>query len=140
MVVDVGGIAAEPAEDAFFGIGVDAGQSIVEDEDGGSADECAGDGAALLLSAGEGGATLADHGFEPLREFFELGADMCGLGSFEHFFGGGIRARRSAQFSRMVSENRKVSCGTMPMLRRSTASGYSRSGRPSIRSEPAGAS
>jgi hypothetical protein len=40
-----GGVAAQAAEDALFGVGVDAGQRVVEDEDGGAAQQGAGDGA-----------------------------------------------------------------------------------------------
>ena len=46
-----GGIAAEAAQNALFRVGVHAGQRVVEDEDGRTAQQGAGDGRALLLSA-----------------------------------------------------------------------------------------
>ena len=78
---------------------------------------------ALLLSAGERDAAFADHGLKALGKLLELCADVGGFGGFEHLFGARHRARRRVRFSRMVSLKRNVSCGTMPMLRRSTASG-----------------
>ena len=45
-----------------------------------------------------------------------------------------------AMFSRSVSLKRNVSCGTYPIARRSSASGHSRIERPSINSDPGGAS
>ena len=46
-----GGIAAEAAEDSLFRVSVDAGQGVVEDEDGGTAQQGAGNGGALFLPA-----------------------------------------------------------------------------------------
>src|SRR5438874_4173190 len=56
--------AVEAAEDPLFGVGVDAGQGVVEDENFGVADDGAGDSCALFLTAGEGESTLADLGVE----------------------------------------------------------------------------
>ena len=44
-------IAAEAAQDTFFGVGVHAGQSIVEDENGWPPQERPGDGRTLFLAA-----------------------------------------------------------------------------------------
>ena len=105
-----------PAEDALFGVGVYAGEGVVEDEDVGVADDGAGDGGALFLAAGEGEAALADHGVEAFGELEDLGGDV---GDWWRL----LRPARSvasglpkAMFWRMVSEKRKVSCGTKPML------------------------
>ena len=78
------GIVAESAQDALFGVGIDAGQGVVEDEDGGAAQQGAGDGGALFLSAGKRDAAFADDGFKALRELLELLADVGGFGGFEH--------------------------------------------------------
>jgi len=43
----------EMVEDLVFGVGVDTGQGVVEDEDAGAAEKGAGDGSALLLASGE---------------------------------------------------------------------------------------
>src|SRR5712692_8978528 len=46
--------APQAREDALFGLGVDAGEGIVKDQDARVPDNGAGNGCALLLSAGEG--------------------------------------------------------------------------------------
>lgn len=52
----------EVSEDLLFGDGVDAGEGVVEDENGGVAEDGAGDGGALLLATGESDAAFADFG------------------------------------------------------------------------------
>ena len=54
--------SAQAREDALFGLRVDGGKGIVEDEDARIANDRAGDGAALFLSAGERDAAFADDG------------------------------------------------------------------------------
>lgn len=77
---------AKAVEDALFGVGVDAGEGVVEDEDARVADDGAGDGGALLLAAGEGDAALADHGVEALGELEDLGGDVGDGGGFLDLF------------------------------------------------------
>ena len=62
---------AEMIEDFVFGVGVDAGEGVVEDEDAGAAEKGAGDGGALLLASGESDAALADGGVVAFRESFQ---------------------------------------------------------------------
>ena len=71
---------AEAGEDLLFGVGVYAGQGVVEDQDGGIAEDGAGDGGALLLAAGEGDAALADDGAEAAGELEDLVGDVGGAG------------------------------------------------------------
>ena len=71
---------AQMVEDLVFGLRVDAGESVVEDQDARVADEGAGDGGALLLSAGEGDAALADHRVVAFGEAFDVGGDVGGFG------------------------------------------------------------
>ncbi len=59
-------------EDFVFGVGVDAGEGVVEDEDAGTAEEGAGDGGALLLASGEGDAALADGGVIAIGEGLDV--------------------------------------------------------------------
>ncbi len=113
---------AEAGEDLLFGVGVDAGEGVVEDEDAGVADEGAGDGGALLLAAGEGDAAFADDGVEAGGELEDFGGDVGGAGGVFDLVLGGVGAPK-AMFCAMVSEKRKVSCGTKPMLPRRVASG-----------------
>ena len=49
-------------------------------------------------------------------------------------------ATPNAMLSAMVSQNRNGSCGTMPMLPRSTPSGRSRTSMPSMNTVPGGGS
>ena len=84
-------VVAQPAEDALFGVGVHAGQCVVEDEDGWPAQQCPGDGRALFLSAGERNAALAYHGLKALRELLELEADVGGFGGLHQVVRGGMR-------------------------------------------------
>jgi len=81
---------AEAREDALFGVGVDAGKGVVEDEDAGVADDGAGDGGTLLLAAGEGDAALADHGVEAAGKFEDLGGDVGDGGGLFDLVGGGV--------------------------------------------------
>ena len=54
-----------------LGLGVESGGGFVEEEDGGVADEGAGDGDALSLAHGEGGAALAQR--ESIGDLFVYG-------------------------------------------------------------------
>jgi hypothetical protein len=55
--------------------------------------------AALLLSAGERDAALADHGLKALRKLLELLADVRGFGGFEHLFRAGMRRAEGQVFA-----------------------------------------
>lgn len=93
-----GGAAAhdggEVGEDFLFGDGIDAREGIVEDEDGGVAEDGAGDGGALFLAAGEGDAALADFGLEACGK----GSDIIGEAAFGGGFGDGFgRCARDAE-------------------------------------------
>ena len=80
MVVRPAMTLRSSSKDVLFGIGVDAGEGIVEDEDAGIAEDGAGQGGALFLSAGEGEAAFADGGFEGIGEQVEFLANMRGFG------------------------------------------------------------
>src|SRR5205823_396707 len=82
--------AVEAAEDPLFGVGVDAGQGVVEDKNFGVADDGAGDSCALFLTAGEGESTLADLGVEAFGEFENFITDVGDGGGFLHLFGGRV--------------------------------------------------
>src|SRR5947208_3246935 len=53
---------SQMVEDLFFGVGVDAGKSVVEDEDTRVADDGARNRGPLLLAAREGDAAFANDG------------------------------------------------------------------------------
>ena len=74
--------AAQAREDALFGLRVDAGEGIVEDEDARIADDGTCDGGALLLSARRSDAALADYRFILIRETFDVGIEA---GDFRGF-------------------------------------------------------
>ena len=72
---------AEAGEDALFGLSVHSGKGIVEDEDARVANDGAGDGASLFLSAGERDAAFAERRVVLVGEFLDVGieiGDFCG--------------------------------------------------------------
>ena len=71
---------AEVVEDFVFGVGVDAGEGVVEDEDAWAAEQGAGDGGALLLASGEGDAAFADRRVVAFGEAFDVLGDVGGFG------------------------------------------------------------
>src|ERR1039458_6056177 len=64
----------------MFGLGLDAGEGGVEDEDAGAAEQGAGDGGALLLASGESDAAFADGGVVAFGETFDVLGDVGGFG------------------------------------------------------------
>src|SRR5271157_1666829 len=68
-------------EDFVFGMGVDAGEGIVEDEDAGAAEQGAGDRGALLLASGESDAAFAYGGVVAFGETFDVLGDVGCFGS-----------------------------------------------------------
>ena len=72
--------AAQASEDTLFGLRIDAGERVVEDEDARVANDGAGDGGALLLSAGERDAALADNGFVFMGEALDVGIEAGDFG------------------------------------------------------------
>src|ERR1700693_5733986 len=67
-------------EDLVFGMSVDAGEGVVEDEDAGAAEKGAGDGGTLLLASGESDAAFADGGVVAFGETFDVLRDVGGIG------------------------------------------------------------
>src|SRR4029077_8271319 len=72
--------STQAREDALFGLRVDAGKGIVEDEDARVTDDGAGDGGALLLSTGERDAAFADNRFVFMGEAFDIGIEAGDFG------------------------------------------------------------
>src|ERR1700688_1207002 len=70
----------EMVENFVFGVGVDAGEGVVEDKDAGAAEKGAGDGGALLLASGESDAAFADGGVVAFGETFDVLRDVGGFG------------------------------------------------------------
>ena len=69
---------AQARENGLFGVGVYAGEGVVQDEDAGVAQDGPGDGGALFLTAGEGYASLAHKGVEAAGELQDLVRDVRG--------------------------------------------------------------
>src|SRR5579863_6069203 len=103
-----GGIGAQSAENALLSVCIHAGERIVEDENRRAAQQCAGDGASLLLPAGKRDAALADHGLEPLRKLLELLADVRGLGSLKHFGLAGAGRTKGQVFAKCLAEQERL--------------------------------
>src|SRR5713226_10269902 len=68
-------------EDFVFGVRVDAGEGVVENENAGAAQKGAGDGGALLLASGESDAAFADGGVVAFGETFDVLRYVGGFGS-----------------------------------------------------------
>ncbi len=81
----------EAGEDALFGVGIDRGEGVVEDEDARVADDGSGDGGALFLAAGESDSALANHGLEAAGELEDLVSDVGDGGGLFDLLGGGVR-------------------------------------------------
>jgi hypothetical protein len=75
--------------DFGFGLGIERGGGFVEDEDGGVADEGAGDGDALALAAGEALAAFAERGVVALRQGLDEVVRVGFAGGGDDFLAGG---------------------------------------------------
>ena len=75
--------------DELFGLGIEGGGGLVEDEDAGILEEDAGDGDALALAAGKGDAALADVGFVAVAEPGDEVVGIGGPGGGDDFILGG---------------------------------------------------
>lgn len=98
-------------EDDFFRLGIHRRNRVVEDQDGRIFQQGAGDGDALLLAAGHRHAALAQNGLVAVLEIHDIiphighacrPLDVLGVAS----------STPKAMLWAMVSENRKLSCGT----------------------------
>ena len=64
--------------------GIDGADAVVEDQDRRILHQSTGNGDTLLLTAGDGNATLAQNGAIALLEFFDITVDVCQLCSRNH--------------------------------------------------------
>src|SRR5277367_5506274 len=108
--------AAKLIQDLLFSVGVDARQGIVQNQNAGIAQHGAGDGRALLLSAGKSHAALSDHGLEASGKFIELSANMSRLSGAEDLFvasrgdaEGDVFAQRLAEEKCLLGDEADVS-------------------------------
>ena len=76
---------AEIAENGFLGLGVDCRNGVVKNEDGSILHKRAGNGDALLLTAGNGNAALAENGFKTVGEFYDIALNVCKFRSISNF-------------------------------------------------------
>src|SRR5437762_5095686 len=74
--------SAQAIENAFFSLGVDARERVVEDQNAWIADNGSRNRGALLLSAGESDAALADHGFVGCGEVLDVAMQAGNFGCF----------------------------------------------------------
>src|SRR5207302_4703978 len=68
---------AQTEKDFLFGLGIDGGERVIENENFRIAHNRACDACALLLPAGERNSALADHRFETSGKFLNLPCDLC---------------------------------------------------------------
>ena len=64
IVVEPFRISAKALQDAFFGVGVDAGQRVIEDENSRMPQQGAGNRCALFLPAGKRDAAFSNNGIK----------------------------------------------------------------------------
>ena len=74
--------AAQAAENALFGLRIDARKRVVEDQDARIADDRAGQSGALFLAAGKRDTALADHGVVLRGEFLHVAVEAGDFGGF----------------------------------------------------------
>ena len=86
---------AQVVEDFVFGVGVDAGEGVVENQNARAAQQGAGDGRALLLASGERDAALADRGVVAFGEAFDVVGDVGGFGGGFDVFERGVADLRA---------------------------------------------
>jgi hypothetical protein len=109
---------AQVVEDPVFGVRVDAGERVVENENAGIANQGAGDGGALLLAAGEGDAAFADHGVVAFGKASMSAAMLAASAALRIFLVGRIFDAEGDVFADAVAEEESF-LGTKPILRRS---------------------
>ena len=122
--------------DSALGMEVDVRGGLVEHEDAGIGDQRTGEGDQLALSGRELGAPLTDLGVVTAVELADelVNADGSAAAATSASSASG---RPKAMFSRIVPENRKASCGTIPICERSEATAMERRSCPSTSTRPA---
>ena len=137
IAVRPGEQAAQALLDARLGVQVDVGGRLVEHEDARVGDQRAGEGDQLALAGRQLRAALADLGVVAVGQLGDelLGADCRGGGAD---LLGVASGRPKAMFSATVPENRKASCGTMPICERSELLATSRRSWPSTSTRAGG--
>ena len=127
---------AQAAQNALFGIGIDAGKRVVQYQDFRLPQNRARQRRALLLAAGKRNAALADHGVEALREALNLARNAGDFSGFETCSSAALVDAEGDIFAQRFAEKK---CVLRHVSDRAAqfASGYSRMDRPSIRSVPA---
>jgi len=117
-----GSESAQSAQDAFFGVGVHAGQCINPESKSPAGAARPAQSPSAVSAAGKGDAALADHGFKALRELFELAANVGRFRRFDQILRGRVGRTKGQVFADGRAEKKSL-LGTMPMLCLSTASG-----------------
>ena len=98
---------AQMVQDLVFGMRIDAGESIVEDQDSRIADEGAGDCGALLLASGKGDAALTDHRLVAFGKALDVGGDVGGFGGVvDLLVGGGVDSQGNVVTDAIAKQKR----------------------------------
>ena len=69
----------------LFGFGVHGGKTIVENQQWSTADQSASQRRALLLTTGEGHASLTENGVQPFREVLDGFLERCCVSDLQNF-------------------------------------------------------
>src|SRR5580704_9130425 len=78
--------AFEALDDQFFGLGVEGGGGLVEQQDWAVANHNAGDADTLALTARKSQAAIANHGFVAVRHFVDEFIGVSETGGFDDLF------------------------------------------------------
>src|SRR5579859_3758461 len=95
---------AQVVQDLFFRVGVHAGKSVIEDEYSRIANDGAGDGGTLFLSAGKGDAALSHQGGITLWKLLDVSRDVGGLCRSPYLFIGGALDSEGDVLAHRVAE------------------------------------
>ena len=95
---------AQVGEDLLFGVGVDAGEGVIKDQNARISQNSAGDGGALLLPAGKSNAAFPYHGGIRFREAFDVCGDVGGSGCVMNLRIAGLFGAESNVFTDGVAE------------------------------------
>ena len=136
--------APQPGENLLFGLGVDGGKGVVEDQDVRIAQQRAGKGGAALLPARKRQAALADHGIVALAEVAHILVDLRDFHDLvKGLLAGAVRAEADIRAQRIGKQQRVLRhhahgraqgladpsrCVGMPSMRTSPGGGIEQAG------------
>src|SRR5260370_28887712 len=86
---------AQVVENFFFGVGINAGQRVVQNENPWVTHNGSGNRGSLLLAAGKGDTALSDHGFIFFDKTLDIRGNACRLSRRAHLIVSGVGYTKS---------------------------------------------